>query len=131
MKRRNLKLNARIILSLGMLFITIQGGPSGAPVLGAPPDSQANQQSTGNLIRQAAHAADEAWEEFHQSAIGGTLASPAIQVSIEGQLNEVRSLLMEARKAERANQVDSVKTMTQKIFDITNIIVQASRERKS
>ncbi len=130
MEQRNVNQNTRIILSLGILLIIIHGEPNGAPTFGASLDSKANQQSSVNLIRQAAHATDEAWEVFHQAAIGGTLASPSIQVKIEGQLHHIRSLLMEARKAERDNQVNSVKTMTQRIFDITHIIVQASRERK-
>ena len=37
---------------------------------------------------------------------------------------------MEARKAERANQFDSVKSLTQKIVQITQNIVQASWEKK-
>ena len=89
------------------------------------------RESTAAPIREAARATEEAWEEFHGAAIGGTLASPALQSKIEQQLHEVRSLLMEARKAERANKVDSVKTLTQKILQITDNIIQASRERKS
>lgn len=121
----------RMIVWLTFFICTIAWVPDGASALGAPPDSPSGQESTRSLIRQAAQAADQAWEEFHRAAIGGTLASPEIQAQIEEQLHEVRRLLMEARKAERANQSDSVKTMTQKIFDMTNFIVQASRERKS
>ena len=82
------------------------------------------------FIRNAAHATDLAWEEFHAAAIEGTLASPLIQVTIEGQLHEVRRLLMEARKAERSQDYPSVKDMTQQIQEITQNIIQASRERK-
>jgi hypothetical protein len=81
-------------------------------------------------IREAAHATDQAWEEFHAAAIGGTLASPLVQVTIESQLHEVRHLLMEARKAERSQDYLSVKKMTQHIQEITQNIIEASQERK-
>ncbi|MGD9851772.1 MAG: hypothetical protein AB7T38_10925 [Nitrospirales bacterium] len=118
-------------LSLALVVFTTLLTSLGAPALGAPPEAPVQQTSADNLIHEAAQAADHAWEEFHRAAIGGTLASPALQVAIEGQLHEVRALLMEARKADRAQQLDSVRTMTEKIFIITHHIVQASQERKS
>lgn len=115
----------------GFLFIMIASwGVGGAPVYGAPPMSPQEQEEARDLIFQSAQATEQAWEEFHHSAIGGTLASPTVQSSIERQLHEVRALLMEARKAERANQYDSVKSLTQQILRITQNIVQASREKK-
>lgn len=120
-----LHLSAVILLS----FILINGF-GGTPAYGVPPDVTHAQQEARNLILQSAQATEHAWEEFHRAAIGGTLASPAVQSMIEGQLHEVRALLMEARKAERAEQFGSVKSLTQKILQITQEIVQASRERK-
>jgi hypothetical protein len=90
----------------------------------------ASRDESTQFIRQAAHATDQAWEEFHAAAIEGTLASPLIQVTIEGQLHEARRLLMEARKAERSQDYQSVKETTQQIQEITQNIIQASRERK-
>lgn len=120
-----LHLSAVILLS----FILING-LGGTPAYGVPPDTAHEQQEARNLILQSAQATEHAWEEFHQAAIGGTLASPAVQSMIEGQLHEARALLMEARKAERAEQFGSVKSLTQKILQITQEIVQASREKK-
>jgi len=102
----------------------------GTPVYGVPPEAAQKQEEARDLIHQAAQATEQAWEEFHSAAIGGTLASPAVQSSIERQLHEVRALLMEARKTERAENYDSVKSLTQKIIQITQNIVQASREKK-
>jgi hypothetical protein len=89
-----------------------------------------SQTEATQLIRQAADATEQAWEEFHDAAIQGTLASPLVQVTIESQLHEVRRLLMEARKAKRAQDYPSVKRLTQHVQEITQNIIQASRERK-
>jgi hypothetical protein len=89
-----------------------------------------SQTEATQLIRQAADATEQAWEEFHDAAIQGTLASPLVQVTIESQLHEVRRLLMEARKAKRAQDYPSVKKLTQHVQEITQNIIQASRERK-
>lgn len=114
-----------------VLFVMIAlSGFGGTPVYGVPPTTAQDQQEARDLIHQSAQATEQAWEEFHAAAIGGTLASPTVQTSIERQLHEVRSLLMEARKAERDNQYDSVKSLTHKILQITQNIVQASREKK-
>ena len=115
-----------IVFFFSTLFTTV-----GAWALGSPPESPPVRETPAdNLILKAARAADHAWEEFHRAAIGGTLASPALQVAIEGQLHEVRALLLEARKADRAQQFHSVEAMTEKIFALTNTIVQESQERK-
>ncbi|TFG61269.1 MAG: hypothetical protein E4H32_07580 [Nitrospirales bacterium] len=89
-----------------------------------------SQDEATQFIRKAAQSTDQAWEEFHAAAIEGTLASPLIQVTIEVQLHEARDLLMQARKAERSQDYQSVKEMTQQIQEITENIIQASRERK-
>ena len=117
-------------LTVFLCLIILPWMLGGTPVYGVPPAGTQEQQEARNLIYQSAQATEQAWEEFHAAAIGGTLASPTVQTSIERQLHEVRSLLMEARKAERDNQYDSVKSLTHKILQITQNIVQASREKK-
>ena len=110
-----------------VLFLLITGltpSPSYSSGEGVSPE-EATQ-----FIRKAALATDQAWEEFHAAAIEGTLASPLVQVTIEGQLHEVRRLLMEARKAERSQDYQSVKKITQQIQAITANIIEASRKRK-
>ena len=81
-------------------------------------------------IHAAAQAVDEAWEEFHRSAIEGTLASPRIQTQIEQQLHEARGLLMKARKARRNRDYTSVNSITERVINLTTTIVASSRERK-
>ncbi len=90
----------------------------------------ASEKEATQSIREAAHATDEAWEEFHTAAIQGTLASPVIQVTIENQLHEARSLLMNARVAQRAHHYQVAKDIVERIKEITQNIIQASRKRK-
>jgi hypothetical protein len=114
-----------------VLLLTIMSwGPGGTPGYGISPGIEQDRKEAQDLIYQSAQATEKAWEEFHSAAIGGTLASPMVQSGIERQLHEARALLMEARKAERVHQLDSVKSLTQKIVQITQNIVQASREKK-
>ena len=127
LKPRN-QIKGTMYLMLSLIFIQLI-------TLGTP--SQANSSGEGvsqdeatQLIREAAHATEEAWEEFHAAAIEGTLASPLIQVTIEGQLHEARGLLMQARIAKRSQDYQAVKDITQQIQEITQNIIQASRERK-
>lgn len=125
--------NKTLIIVSFVFMISSHSWPAGgaSPAGGTPPDPPVREESVQSLIRKAAKAADQAWEEFHRAAIGGTLASPELQVTIETQLHEVRRLLMEARKAGRAGQSGTVKALTTNIFEKTNFIVQASQKRKS
>ena len=125
----NRLINRRLLLDL-LLVAFLLGSPGGALSQGASPVMTKEQTESRQLIHGAAQAVDEAWEEFHSAAIGGTLASPAVQTKIETQLHEARALLMEARKAERRGDHESVKIMTDELFELSNEIVQASREKK-
>ncbi len=88
------------------------------------------QDQATQFIQRAVNVTDRAWEEFHAAAIEGTLASPLMQMTIEGQLHEVRALLMQARIAKRSQDYQSVKEITQRIKEITQKIIQESQERK-
>lgn len=131
--KKRIEMNMRVASSYmaGILFLTVLPWILvETPVYGGQPLVTQEKEEARHLIYQSSQATEEAWEEFHAAAIGGTLASPAVQSSIERQLHEARALLMEARKAERDNQFDSVNSLTQKIQQITQNIVQASREKK-
>ena len=114
------------MLPMILIMLVIVGLPSPAFTAG---EGVSHEEAT-QFIREAAHATEEAWEEFHTSAIEGTLASPLIQVTIEGQLHKARALLMQARIAKRSQDYKSVKKITGQIKEITQNIIQASRERK-
>ena len=73
---------------------------------------------------------NEAWEAFHQAALGGTLASPAIQTQIEQALHESRLLLVDARQAARDNNTRAVSSLTARIGEISTRIKEKSRRQK-
>jgi hypothetical protein len=124
--RHRIKGKIYLMLSMILIQLIIGGIPSQANSSG----EGVSQDEATQLIHEAALATEQAWEEFHAAAIEGTLASPLIQVTIEGQLHEVRDLLMQARMAKRSQDYQSVKDITQQIHEITQNIIKASRERK-
>jgi hypothetical protein len=73
---------------------------------------------------------DEAWEAFHQAALGGTLASPAVQTQIEHALHESRLLLADARQAARDNDARVVPLLTERIEQLSTQIKEKSRRQK-
>ena len=117
-------------ISCFLYVLVFLGATNGAIAQNHTTSVPLTEGTSRQLIHDAAQAVDEAWEEFHRSAIGGTLASPTIQTQIEGQLHEARGLLMEARKADRRGDYRSVKIITDQLFDISHEIVLASREKK-
>ena len=88
------------------------------------------ESDSSRRVLVSARAVENAWEEFHSSAIGGTLASPMIQTQIEQQLHEARGLLMKARKAKRKGDYSSVLSITDRVIHLSQTIVASSRERK-
>ncbi|GJL62967.1 MAG: hypothetical protein NPIRA04_16210 [Nitrospirales bacterium] len=86
--------------------------------------------TSASSIHKAAQAVDTAWEEFHRSAIEGTLASPTLQSQIEQQLHNARGLVMSARKAGRKGDFLSVQRITHRVIDLSKTIIASSREKK-
>lgn len=86
--------------------------------------------SIQDSLHRADHAVDQAWEAFHRAALGGTLASPAVQTKIEGDLHEARHLLMQARNAAEAEDAATVLSLTARIEGIARQIQEDSQRQK-
>ena len=89
-----------------------------------------NENNTTLKTVQARFAVEQAWETYHDAALGGTLASPAIQTELEMNLHRSRALLAEAYDAEDKGDMRTVKKIIREIMTIKQKVVNESRERK-
>lgn len=111
------------------LLLTLQTPP--LPALADQAGSPSSQQQPGqDGVREAARWVDEAWETFHQAALGGTLASPAVQTQIEHNLHEARNLLLQARDADERGDHTARHRLLLRIRELTTNAIRLSREEK-
>ena len=116
-------------LTLTFMAWTIAWGPGLGRAGHAGPHFHPQSPMEESLYR-ADQNVDEAWEAFHQAALGGTLASPAIQTQIEQALHESRLLLVNARTAARDNDERVVSLLTARIEKLSTEIKETSRRQK-
>jgi len=81
-------------------------------------------------VHKAGHEVDHAWEVFHKAALGGTLASPAVQADVEQALHESRGLLVKAREAADRGDQASLQPILDRIHALTERAIQESQEQK-
>jgi len=89
-----------------------------------------NEINTTLKTTQARFAVEQAWETYHDAALGGTLASPAIQTELEMNLHRSRALLAEAYDAEDKGDMKTVRKIIREIMTIKQKVVNESQERK-
>ena len=82
------------------------------------------------LVHEAEHAVDYAWETYHTAALGGTLASPILQVDIEQHLHDARALVPQAQQAAERGDTREVNSLVGRIRHHTNAAVTESMEHK-
>jgi hypothetical protein len=82
------------------------------------------------MVHEAEHSVDQAWEVYHRAALGGTVASPDLQAQIEQHLHEARTLVSQAQEA--ADQGDSrkVERLVGEIKHHTAQAIAGSKEQK-
>ncbi|MBK5283274.1 MAG: hypothetical protein JJE16_14465 [Nitrospiraceae bacterium] len=81
-------------------------------------------------VLEAAHDVDQAWEVYHRAALGGTVASPALQADIEQQLHEARTLITLARVAAERGDERQVQRLVSQVKDHTTKAIEGSKEQK-
>ena len=81
-------------------------------------------------VHKAEHEVDHAWEVFHKAALGGTLASPAVQADVEQALHESRGLLVKAREAADRGDMASLQPLLNRIHALTKRAITESQEHK-
>lgn len=81
-------------------------------------------------VHKAEHEVDHAWEVFHRAALGGTLASPTVQMDVEQALHESRGLLVKAREAADRGDRASLHPILDRIHALTERAITESQEQK-
>lgn len=119
----------RRLLIAAFIAWSIAGGTGPGWAGHAGPHVQPRDSMQASLYR-AAKSVDEAWEAFHQSALGGTLVSPALQMKIEQALSESRLLLVEARAAATIGDDRVVFEITKRIGQLAHQIKEDSQRQK-
>ncbi len=81
-------------------------------------------------VHEAEHAVDQAWEVYHRAALGGTVASPALQADIEQHLHEARTLVTQAQEAAAHGDVEEVVRLVEQITMHASRAIIGSKEQK-
>ena len=116
------------ILFLGIVLIALFG----ASALQAGPIDQTRypHQDKAQMVHQANHEVDHAWEVYHRAALGGTVASPALQADIEQHLHEARTLVTQAQEAAERGNKRQVQRLVSQVKIHTTKAIEESKEQK-
>lgn len=117
-----------ITFVLGISFSALL---TAAPILAGPIDPARHPHpEQAKAVHEAEHAVDHAWEVYHRAALGGTVASPALQADIEQHLHEARTLVTQAHEAAERGDQRQVDHLVGAINIHTIQAIQASKEQK-
>ena len=118
----------RTTLVLGISFSALLGIE---PVLAGPIDPVCHPHpESAKAVHEAEHSVDHAWEVYHRAALGGTVASPALQAEIEHHLHEARTLVTQSQDAAELGDQRQVERLVGKINIHTSQAIEGSKEQK-
>jgi len=116
------------ILYRGIVLIALLGASS---LHAGPIDSSGHaHQDKAQLVHEANHEVDHAWEVYHRAALGGTVASPALQAEIEQHLHEARTLVTQAQEAVDRGDERKVEDLVKQVRLHTTQAIEGSKEQK-
>jgi hypothetical protein len=116
------------ILYQGVVLIALLGASS---LHAGPIESPGHaHQDKAQLVHQANHEVDHAWEVYHRAALGGTVASPALQAEIEQHLHEARTLVTQAQEAAERGDERQVEDLVKQVRLHTTHAIEGSKEPK-
>ena len=116
------------MLYQGIVLIALLGASS---IHAGPIDSPGHtHQDKAQLVHEADHEVDQAWEVYHRAALGGTVASPALQADIEQHLHEARTLVTQAQEAAERGDERQVKDLLKQVRLHTTQAIEGSEEQK-
>ncbi len=116
------------MLYRGMVLIALLGASS---LHAGPIDSPGHpHEDKAQLVHEANHEVDQAWEVYHRAALGGTVASPALQAEIEQHLHEARTLVTQAQEAAERGDDRQVEELCKQVRLHTTQAIRGSKEQK-
>jgi hypothetical protein len=117
----------KILLS-GIVLIALLGA---SPLQANPIDPARHPHpESAKVVHEAQHAVDRAWEVYHRAALGGTVASPALQADIEEHLHEARTLITQAQEAAERGDKRQVERLVKQVNVHTTKAIEGSKEQK-
>ena len=112
----------------GLVLLALLGA---SPLHADPLDPARHPQPDKvQTVHQAEHDVDQAWEIYHRAALGGTVASPALQADIEQHLHEARTLITQAQEAAERGDERQVQTLISQVKVHTTMAIEGSKEQK-
>jgi hypothetical protein len=116
------------MLYRGVVLIALLGASS---LHAGPIDSPGHpHEDKAQLVHEANHEVDQAWEVYHRAALGGTVASPALQAEIEQHLHEARTLVTQAQEAADRGDERQVEELCKQVRLHTTQAIKGSKEQK-
>ena len=114
-----------------LLGISLNALLGPAAVLAGPIDAARHPHpENSKVVHEAEHAVDHAWEMYHRAALGGTVASPALQADIEQHLHDARTLITQAQEAAERGDMAQVNRLVDQINIHTSHAIEGSKEQK-
>jgi hypothetical protein len=112
----------------GIVLIALLGA---SPLQADPIDPARHPQPDKiQTVHEAEHDVDQAWEIYHRAALGGTVASPALQAEIEQHLHEARTLVTQAQEAAEQGDERQVQRLVSEVKIHTTKAIEGSKEQK-
>jgi hypothetical protein len=117
--------------TITVLWISFSALLGAAAAMAGPidPARHPNPESA-QMVHDAEHSVDHAWEVYHRAALGGTVASPALQDEIEQHLHEARTLVTQAQEAAERGDKRQVERLVGEIKIHTSQAIEGSKEQK-
>ena len=118
--------------SLNLMVVVTFSAALGAQYVWAGPINASHHPhpDQARAVHEAEHAVDHAWEVYHRAALGGTIASPILQVEIEEHLHEARTLVAQAQEAAERGDHQRAERMVGEIHIHAFHAIEGSKERK-
>jgi hypothetical protein len=112
----------------GIVLIALFGA---SPLQAGPLDPDRHPRpENAQAVHEAEHDVDQAWEVYHRAALGGTVASPALQADIEQHLHEARTLVTQAQEAAEREDERQVERLVSQVKIHTTKAIEGSKEQK-